>query len=100
MCWPPPSVSTASTNGTRTPSTCCDSADPPTARRELSDVNSVPDPEGGRPQAGGPPVVRPNVVVVLADDMGWGDLGCYGSAIPTPNIDRLAGEGVRATNCH
>lgn len=42
----------------------------------------------------------PNVVVVLADDMGWGDLGCYGSAIPTPNIDRLAAEGVRATNCH
>jgi arylsulfatase A-like enzyme len=43
---------------------------------------------------------RPNVVVVLADDMGWGDLGCYGSAIPTPNIDRLAAEGVRATDCH
>ena len=42
----------------------------------------------------------PNIVVVLADDMGWGDLGCYGSAIPTPQIDRLAGEGVRATNCH
>ena len=43
---------------------------------------------------------RPNVVVVLAGDMGWGDLGCYGSPIPTPNIDRLAAEGVRATNCH
>ncbi len=42
----------------------------------------------------------PNIVVVLADDMGWGDLGCYGSAIPTPHIDRLAAEGVRATNCH
>nr|BFE56215.1 arylsulfatase [Dactylosporangium thailandense] len=41
-----------------------------------------------------------NVVVVLADDMGWGDLGCYGSAIPTPNVDRLAAEGVRATDCH
>jgi len=45
-------------------------------------------------------VSRPNVVILLADDMGWGDLGCYGSAIPTPNIDRLASEGVRATNCH
>jgi len=33
---------------------------------------------------------RPNVVIVLADDMGWGDLGCYGSGIPTPNVDRLA----------
>ena len=44
--------------------------------------------------------VRPNIVVVLADDMGWGDLGCYGSPIPTPHIDRLAAEGVRATDCH
>jgi arylsulfatase A len=43
---------------------------------------------------------QPNVVLVLADDMGWGDPGCYGSAIPTPHIDRLAADGVRATNCH
>lgn len=46
------------------------------------------------------PNTAPNVIVVLADDMGWGDLGCYGSAIPTPNIDRLAAEGVRLTDCH
>ncbi len=45
-------------------------------------------------------MTAPNIVVVLADDMGWGDLGCYGSAIPTPHIDRMAAEGVRATNCH
>ena len=37
---------------------------------------------------------RPNVVVVLADDMGWGDLGCYGATkIPTPAMDRVAAEG-------
>lgn len=44
---------------------------------------------------------RPNVVVVLADDMGWGDLGCYGAEqIPTPATDALAAEGLRATDCH
>lgn len=44
--------------------------------------------------------MRPNIVVVLADDMGWGDLGCYGSEIPTPHIDSLAAQGIRATDCH
>lgn len=39
----------------------------------------------------------PNVVVIFADDLGWGDLGCYGSAIPTPNLDRMAAEGMRLT---
>jgi N-acetylgalactosamine-6-sulfatase len=42
---------------------------------------------------------RPNVVVLLADDLGYGDLGCYGCRdIRTPNIDRLAAQGVRFTN--
>ncbi|MCA9053457.1 MAG: sulfatase [Planctomycetaceae bacterium] len=41
----------------------------------------------------------PNVVLVLIDDMGWADLGCYGSRFhETPNIDRLASEGVRFTD--
>lgn len=40
----------------------------------------------------------PNVVVVVADDLGFSDLGCYGSEIPTPNIDAIAAEGVRFTN--
>ena len=39
---------------------------------------------------------RPNIVFVLADDMGKGDLGCYGGQLaPTPNIDRMAAEGIR-----
>lgn len=47
------------------------------------------------------PRTRPNVVVILADDMGWGDLGCFGATqIPTPRIDSVAADGVRLTNCH
>ncbi|QQE12552.1 arylsulfatase [Planctomycetota bacterium] len=42
----------------------------------------------------------PNVVVIFADDLGYGDLGCYGSTIPTPNIDRLAAEGMLFTDAH
>tara|TARA_Y100001978_G_scaffold85931_1_gene76981 strand:- start:57681 stop:59426 length:1746 start_codon:yes stop_codon:yes gene_type:complete len=40
---------------------------------------------------------RPNVVVIMADDMGWSDIGCYGSEIETPNLDRLAKNGLRFT---
>ncbi|MDL2243301.1 sulfatase-like hydrolase/transferase, partial [Bacteroidales bacterium OttesenSCG-928-J19] len=41
---------------------------------------------------------NPNIVLIIADDMGWGDLGCYGNAYTkTPNIDRLASKGVRFT---
>ncbi|MDG2219012.1 MAG: arylsulfatase, partial [Acidimicrobiales bacterium] len=42
----------------------------------------------------------PNVVIVLLDDTGFAQLGCYGSDIDTPNIDALAGEGVQFTNFH
>src|SRR5262245_42119587 len=48
------------------------------------------------------PPSRPNVVVILADDLGYGDLGCYNPAskIPTPNLDRLAKDGMRFTDAH
>jgi len=44
---------------------------------------------------------RPNIVVILADDVGYGDLGCYGATrVKTPNLDRLAARGVRFTDAH
>ena len=40
---------------------------------------------------------RPNIIVILADDMGFSDIGCYGSEIPTPRLDALAANGLRFT---
>ena len=42
-----------------------------------------------------PAAARPNIIVMMADDMGFSDLGCYGGEIQTPNLDRLAKEGIR-----
>ncbi len=45
---------------------------------------------------------RPNIIFIMADDMGYGDVSCYSeqSRIPTPNIDRLATQGIRLTDAH
>src|SRR3954462_8579430 len=43
---------------------------------------------------------KPNVLVVLADDLGYSDLGCYGGEIQTPNLDGLAKNGLRFTQFH
>jgi arylsulfatase len=48
-------------------------------------------------QANPPAPQRPNILLILADDLGWSDLGCYGSEIHTPNIDALAQDGLRLT---
>ena len=45
-----------------------------------------------------PARTAPNVVIVFMDDMGWSDIGCYGSEIATPNIDALAARGIRLNN--
>src|SRR5437763_14515669 len=45
---------------------------------------------------------RPNIVLIMADDLGFSDLGCYGSEVATPNLDKLAADGLRFTqfyNC-
>ena len=43
---------------------------------------------------------RPNIVLIVADDLGYGDIGCYGGDIETPNIDALAGSGIRFSRFH
>ena len=40
---------------------------------------------------------RPNIVLIMCDDMGWSDIGCYGGEVSTPSLDRLAAEGMRFT---
>lgn len=45
--------------------------------------------------------VKPNVILIYADDLGYGDFSCYGATkINTPNIDKLAANGLRFTNAH
>ena len=53
----------------------------------------------GAAQPGGlaKPVERPNIVLIMCDDMGWSDIGCYGGEVSTPSLDRLAAEGMRFT---
>jgi arylsulfatase len=52
------------------------------------------------PDRSKPPAAAPNILVVLFDDVGFSDFGCYGSTIGTPTIDRLAAQGLRYTGFH
>ena len=46
-------------------------------------------------------IAKPNIIFILADDIGYGDFGCYGAIkVRTPNVDRLASEGLRFTDAH
>jgi arylsulfatase A-like enzyme len=51
----------------------------------------------GSALAASPQASRPNIILILADDLGWSDLGCYGGEIRTPNLDSLAKGGLRFT---
>jgi arylsulfatase A-like enzyme len=55
---------------------------------------------GAAAQATAAPAKRPNILLILADDLGYSDPGCYGGEIDTPNIDRLASGGVRFTQLY
>src|SRR5437773_12064888 len=47
------------------------------------------------------PATLPNIVLIYADDVGYGDIGCYGAtAVKTPNLDKLARGGLRLTDAH
>src|SRR5208337_2739965 len=47
------------------------------------------------------PTPKPNIIIILADDLGYGDTGCYGATkIPTPNVDRIGRQGLRFTDAH
>ncbi|WP_319500976.1 sulfatase-like hydrolase/transferase [uncultured Draconibacterium sp.] len=51
-------------------------------------------------QACSPKNEKPNIILISADDLGWSDIGCYGSEIKTPNLDHLGEGGMRITNFH
>src|SRR5687767_11834952 len=54
---------------------------------------------GLTPLAGQAAPLKPNIIIIYADDLGYGDLGCYGHpTIRTPNLDRMAAEGMRFTD--
>ncbi len=53
--------------------------------------------DAAAPAAGAAPARRPNILLVMADDMGFADAGCFGGEIATPNLDRLAAQGLRFT---
>ena len=66
------------------------SVEQPTTQDKTALEEAVPKPDAR----------RPNIVYILADDMGYADISAFGSEIPTPNLDTLARQGMRLTNFH
>ncbi len=68
---------------------------------ELDNPSPFSYPGGSQARNRGRGMAQPNIILILIDDMGWRDLGCYGSTFyETPNIDRLAAQGVRFTDAY
>jgi arylsulfatase len=63
-------------------------------------TSQIPEAAPAADSAATQPESRPNILLIVADDLGFTDLGAFGSEIPTPNLDRLAYQGVRLTNLH
>ncbi len=76
------------------------SRDNPTAGFGGTIGRTVAESEPWWPAPAHPGEHAPNVVVILFDDLGFSHFGCYGSDLPTPNVDRLAAGGIRFSNFH
>jgi len=61
-------------------------------------LSSVPHPAHNPLSTSDAPAKAPNIIVIICDDLGYGDLGCYGSQMQTPNLDKMAAEGMRFTH--
>lgn len=86
-------MKTPQTTSNREPACSCDSAGVSLTRRSL--LSAIPAAAALRAQSR-----PPNFLVIVADDHGWDDLGCYAHpVVKTPNLDRLARDGVRFTHC-
>lgn len=81
----------------------CQSADEPGAPATGNQATGeAPEagPETSAPAPAASPDTRPNILLIVVDDMGYTDVGSFGGEIPTPNLDALAMEGLRFTNFH
>ncbi|HBX76753.1 MAG TPA: arylsulfatase, partial [Acidimicrobiaceae bacterium] len=61
---------------------------------------TMADSEDAYPVSPAPPAGTPNVLMVVFDDVGFGQFGCFGSDLATPNIDRVAAQGLRYRSFH
>jgi arylsulfatase A len=69
----------------------------PQALNALESTQKTGDRNAGKDSSGRR---APNVILMICDDLGYGDLGCYGSKLPTPNLDAMAESGLRFTHCN